>query len=106
MKRSIWLISGLMLASFASAAPSVSSIKVGLSLPGPTFYVDGQAYNTSQIFLWPTGSKHIVQFLVSVDVQGTELPFQSANGDVARWVFSGWLENTGLLTPAGVTAQT
>ncbi len=95
-----------MLASVASWAQSVSSIKVGLSLPGPTFYVDGQAYNTQQIFLWPTGSKHTVQFLVSVDVQGTELPFQSANGDVARWVFGGWKDNTGLLTPSGQTAQT
>jgi uncharacterized protein (TIGR03437 family) len=106
MKRAIWVITVLILASLAASAQSVSTIKIGLSIPGPTYYVDGQAYNTQQVFLWPTGSKHTVQFLVSVDAQGNDLSFQSFNGDVARWVFSGWLENTGLLTPASATAQT
>jgi uncharacterized protein (TIGR03437 family) len=106
MKRSIWLITVLILASIVASAQSVSSTIIGLSLPGPTYYVDGQAYTTQQVFLWPTGSKHIVQFLVSVDAQGNELPFQSFNGDIARWTFGGWKENTGLLTPAGDPAQT
>jgi len=43
---------------------------------------------------------------VSVNPQGTDLPYQSANGDVARWTFGGWAENTGLLSPNGATDQT
>jgi uncharacterized protein (TIGR03437 family) len=106
MKRAIWLTLGVLMASAASWAQSVVGVTVGLSLPGPVYYVDGQAFNTQQVFLWPVGSKHTLQFLVSVNAQGTDLPYQSANGDVARWTFSGWSENTGLLAPQGATAQT
>jgi uncharacterized protein (TIGR03437 family) len=90
-----------------AAAQPVSSVSVGLSLPGPVFFVDGQRYNTQQTFLWPQGSKHIVQFLLSVDsTSGTTLPFQAANGDVARWFFGGWQDNLGALSPSSAVVQT
>jgi uncharacterized protein (TIGR03437 family) len=106
MKRAIGLALGVFIASAAGWAQSVASVTVGLSVPGPVFYVDGQAYNTQQIFLWPVGSKHTLQFLISIDPQGTELPYQASNGDITRWTFGGWHENTGLLSPAGATDQT
>ena len=106
MKRAIGLALGMFLASAAAWAQSAVSVKVGLSITGPVFYVDGQAYDTQQIFLWPIGSKHIVQFLVSVNPQGADLPFQASNGDTTHWTFGGWTANTGLLTPNGATDQT
>ena len=75
---------------------------IGLSLPGPRYYGRRpEWYCTQQFFLWPVGGKRTLQFLVSINPQGTALPYQAANGDVARWTFSGWSENTGLLTPTG-----
>ena len=72
MKRAIGLALGIFIASAAAWAQSAVSVKVGLSANGPVFYVDGQQYNTQQIFLWPVGSKHIVQFLVSINPPKTD----------------------------------
>ncbi len=106
MKRAIWIAASTFLLGLSASAQSVVSVKVGLSLAGPTFYVDGQPYVTQQVFLWPVGSKHTLQFPVSVNAQGTELPYQSFNGDVARWTFGGWVDNLGLLTIGTYPNQT
>ncbi len=108
MKRASLLILTLLLVGIGDAwAQPVSSVSVGLSLPGPVFYVDGQRYNTRQTFLWPQGSKHIVQFLLSVDVSsGQSLPYQSASGDITHWIFSGWVDNLGTLSPSSAVIQT
>ena|SRR6267154_2162385 len=84
MKRTIYLILlGLIIAAIAAAQSS--SIRIGTNLGpgiGPEFMVDGQRYNSTQVFVWPTGSKHVVQFLFSVNLQddGTTitLPYQGS----------------------------
>jgi uncharacterized protein (TIGR03437 family) len=107
MKRVKWLILLMLLASLGAWAQGVTSVSVGMSLDGPIFFVDGQRYSTQQVFLWPIGSKHVVQFLLSVDeATGAPLGYQAANGDVTRWVFNGWKDNLGLLAQPGFVAQT
>jgi uncharacterized protein (TIGR03437 family) len=102
MKQSKWLIFLMLLVGVGVRAQTVSSVTIGLTLPGPVFIVDGQQYNTSQVFLWPQGSKHIVQFLYSVDeTTGNPFPYQASNGDDTRWSFGGWTDNLGLLTAGG-----
>jgi uncharacterized protein (TIGR03437 family) len=86
----------MLLASGGVLAQSSIGVTVGLSQPGPLFYVDGQQYSSAQVFLWPTGSTHILQFPFSV-IQGVTQPYQSSTSDTARWTFSGWTDNLGLL---------
>lgn len=82
------------------------SVSIGLSAPGATFYVDGQPYGSSQLFLWPVGSKHILQFPFSVDANGNLLGYQSSNFGTVQWAFSGWTDNLGLLAPTSAPVQT
>jgi uncharacterized protein (TIGR03437 family) len=107
MKQPKWLMLCMLVASGGAWAQSVSSVTVSLSVPGPIFIVDGQRYNSPQVFLWPQGSKHSVQFLLSID-ETTDAPlgYQAANGDIARWVFNGWTDNLGDLTPTSNVFQT
>jgi uncharacterized protein (TIGR03437 family) len=107
MKQAKWLSVLMLVVGSGAWAQSVSSVTVGLSVPGPIYIVDGQRYNTTQVFLWPQGSKHSVQFLLSID-ETTDMPlgYQAANGDVARWIFGGWQDNLGDLAPAGSVFQT
>ena len=97
----------MLLCSVGAWAQSVQSVTIGLSLPGPIYIVDGQQFTSQQVFLWPVGSKHSLQFLYSVDeFTGVTLGWQSANGDVTRWTFGGWKDNLGLLIPNGAAVQT
>src|SRR5580704_9130083 len=67
----------MLLASGGAVAQTTVGVTVGLSQPGPVFYVDGQTYNNAHVFLWPVGSTHIVQFPFSVDLNGNTLAFQA-----------------------------
>ena len=112
MKRTIWLILiSVLMAGLVSAQPARSTtIRIGSSSEntyGPEFMVDGQRFTGTQVFVWPEGSKHIVQFLLSVTGDGDILPYQSSGfTDLTRWAFSGWKDNLGLLVPSGSTVQT
>lgn len=96
----------MLLASGGVVAQSTIGVTVGLTEVGPVFYVDGQSYSNTHIFLWPVGSKHIVQFPYSVDLNGNTLTYQSGTGDTARWSFGGWIDNPGLLIPNQAPVQT
>jgi uncharacterized protein (TIGR03437 family) len=96
----------MLLASGGAFAQSTVGVTVGLSLPGPVFYVDGQTYNNSHVFLWPVGSTHIVQFPYTVDLNGNTLQFQAGGGGTVEWTFNGWADNQGLLSPTGASVQT
>jgi uncharacterized protein (TIGR03437 family) len=91
------------------SAQSLSTITIG-TIPttnnGPVFIVDGTSYSTTQVFTWPTGSKHIVQYPLALDLNGNALTYQSAANDNIRFIFNGWTENTTLLSPASATIQT
>ncbi|HTS78302.1 MAG TPA: hypothetical protein VMG40_18980, partial [Bryobacteraceae bacterium] len=62
---------------------------------GPIFLVDGTIYTTTQVFVWPVGSKHTVQFPFSLDNSGDQLNYQSAANDQIRWTFGGWVASNG-----------
>jgi uncharacterized protein (TIGR03437 family) len=100
MKRVKLLSLFMLLASGGVIAQAATGVTVGMAQPGPSFYVDGQLFASTQTFLWPLGSTHIIQFPFSVALGVTE-PYQSSTDDTARWSFSGWTDNVGELTALG-----
>src|ERR1700687_1775813 len=77
-----------LLASVCAWGQQTTSIHIGTNPNGPIFVVDGQQFTTSQVFVWPVGSRHIVQFLLSVDpVTHTVMGYQSTNYDAIRYSF-------------------
>ena len=54
------------------------------------FPVDGVSYSSTQVFLWPAGSKHIVQFPFTERPNGTTLPYQLSSDGPMQFIFSGW----------------
>jgi uncharacterized protein (TIGR03437 family) len=105
MKRANQLLLLGLLAAAAARAQTVSSVRVGLTLVGAKFMVDGQTYNSPQNFLWPQGSKHVVQYLFSADEDGNPSPYQYFDNYVARYTFGGWQVTGGTLFPAGEPIQ-
>ena len=97
MKNRIHLAIALVLTAFAANAQTVpvSSVRVYTDPPGARFYVDGVSYYASQTFLWPQGSKHIVQFPVSTFSDGTYQ--QSLDGNT-RFTFGGWTDSSSNIT--------
>ena len=90
MRRSIVLILlGLMMAT-AAWAQTDYSVRVGLNRNGVRFKVDGQEYQSMQNFIWPEGSRHVVEYLYNLDENNQVTPYQFADGHVARYSFSGW----------------
>jgi uncharacterized protein (TIGR03437 family) len=70
---------------------------VGTTPIGATFQVDGVAYVSTQTFLWPQGSKHIIQFPFTLDLLGNSTGFQASSDGLTRFTFSGWTANTGVV---------
>jgi uncharacterized protein (TIGR03437 family) len=95
MNRAKWLIL-LILISCGAWAQSSSSVQVGTVPIGAAFAVDGVSFVSTQIFLWPTGSKHIIQFPFTTAANGTSLGYQLSNDGNYEWLFGGW-------TAGGVT---
>src|SRR4051812_17312980 len=87
------------------AQPAITPILIGTNPDGPIFLVDGQSYTSQQLFQWPKGSKHVVQFLLSVDVNGNPLGYQSSNYDAQRFSFNGWSDSDGLTGPLSSPIQ-
>ncbi len=92
-------------ACLAAGAQTVTSVRVGLSLVGARFVVDGQTYNSPQNFLWPQGSKHVVQYLFSADEDGNPSLYQYFDNYVARYTFGGWTVTGGTLSPGNEPVQ-
>ena len=88
-----------LLATAGAWAQGVSQISIGLTQPGATFIVDGTNYTSTQVFSWPTGSKHTIQFLLSVDPNtGLTQPFQGGSSGTVVYTFAGWTSNAGTLS--------
>jgi uncharacterized protein (TIGR03437 family) len=104
----IWrllLIESLALvAALAQPAP-ISSIQIYAQPAGARFYVDGQLYYGPQTFLWPQGSKHIVQFPLEM-INGASAGYQQSLDGNVRYGFGGWEDNRSLLQPATSPNQT
>ncbi len=91
MRRSIILILLALTTAAAAWADSDYSVRVGLNRDGVRFKVDGQVYQSMQNFIWPLGSRHVVQFLYSLDEHDQVTAYQFSDGHVARFSFSGWV---------------
>ncbi|MCC6590049.1 MAG: hypothetical protein IT168_25375 [Bryobacterales bacterium] len=85
----------------AVSAQTTSKVTVSTSVKGAKFRVDGQTYVVDTTFDWPSGSKHVLEFPVSVELGG----LQYSDLFNARYTFSGWADNQGLLSPAGDLVQ-
>ena len=108
MKRAIQFAAmGLLLSGSGAWAQVQSTTKVGLSVEGVYFYVDGRQFNSTQIFLWPEGSKHTIQFLLSVEIAtGLNLPYQAGNFGTVQYALTNWVTNGPILQPNGSSVLT
>src|SRR5512138_1291434 len=70
------------------AQVTVSSVRVYTEPAGASFYVDGQLFAGAATFLWPAGSKHVLNIE----------PLQYALGRKTRYTFAGWTDSTGILS--------
>jgi len=92
----------IFLGLFACAAlwgQTTIPVRVGLSIPGTIFLVDGQAYTSTQIFHWSVGSNHQVYFVPTAEPDGTLSNHQYLATPGVRYTFGGW-SLTGQETPA------
>jgi uncharacterized protein (TIGR03437 family) len=78
------------LMSCGAVAQTTVPVRVGLSIPGPIFLVDGQAYTSPQIFQWAVGSNHQVYFLQTSEPDGTLSIHQYQQTPGVRYTFGGW----------------
>jgi uncharacterized protein (TIGR03437 family) len=65
-------------------------VRVGLSIPGAVFLVDGQAYTSSQILNWTVGSNHQIFFLQTAEPDGSFSVHQYPSTPGFRYTFGGW----------------
>jgi uncharacterized protein (TIGR03437 family) len=95
MKRIIYFaLSSLLFLIPRAALAQNTSIIIGTNPStsnGPQFIVDGTGYISTQVFVWPVGSVHTVQFPYSLDNNGAALPYQSQLNDTIRFTFGGWV---------------
>ncbi len=66
----------------------VSSVRVEAIPAGALFFVDGQAYKSSQTFFWTAGSKHVLE----------APPDPTALSQPVEYRFNEWRDSTGQLT--------
>ncbi len=90
MNRAKWLILLTLVTCGGAWAQSGSSVQVGTSPIGAAFSVDGVSYLSTQVFTWPAGSKHIVQFPFTEGPNGAPLPYQQSSDGTVQFVFGGW----------------
>ncbi len=50
--------------------------------------MDGVSYLSNQTFLWPKGSKHIIQFPFTTDINGNSTGYQQSNDGKYRFFFA------------------
>jgi uncharacterized protein (TIGR03437 family) len=96
MKRTIYFLLSSLLISSAALAQN-TSIVIGTNPStsnGPQYIVDGTGYIKNQVFVWPVGSVHVVQFPFSLDNNGNGLPYQSQLNDTIRFTFGGWVASS------------
>lgn len=77
------------------AQSSISSVRVSTNPIGGRFMVDGVLYYGAQVFLWPTGSKHTIQFPQDTNSDGTPAGFQSSPDGLTHYGFTQWVLSTG-----------
>lgn len=99
------LIESLALAAAWGQSVPISSVQVLTDPPGARFYVDGQLYYAAQTFLWPQGSKHLLQFPTTI-TDGVATNYQQSLDGNVRYQFGGWVDNAGILQTTSSSTQT
>lgn len=95
----------LLLAGMALGQP-LTSIKIGTSVDGPQFAVDGQIYTGTQHFLWPQGTTHVLTYINPVDFNtGLPIGYQQDPANFTHYFFNGWSDNLNLLGQQGQSLQ-
>lgn len=89
MNRAKWLVL-ITFIFLVDASAQNSSVQVGTVPVGAAFSVDGVSYLSTQIFLWPKGSSHIIQFPFTEASNGTLLPYQLSSDGNVEFSFNGW----------------
>ncbi len=85
-----------------TTASGVTNTVVELSNKQARFFVDGTRYSGAASFLWPNGSKHIIQF-----AQVNDDHFQYNGIRTTRFLFGSWrTDQNGLLTGAANDIRT
>lgn len=90
MQRAKWLILFILISCAGAWAQTISSVEVGTNPIGAAFSVDGVSYLSTQVFLWPEGSKHIINFPYTEGPNGTTLPYQLSSDGLTQFIFGGW----------------
>ncbi len=108
MLNRICLSLGLLLSCTAAwgQTATISSVRISTDPSGARFYVDGQLYHAPQVFLWPAGSKHIVQFPTTLNRDGSYTPCHFSNDQNYQYCLTGWTDSTGTLASGAAAAQT
>lgn len=99
MPNCLRLLAGFALAcvlAYAQDAP-ISTVRISTDPPGARFYVDGQLYTHPQVFTWPQGSKHVVQFPMMRNPDGTSTNCQTSADESVKHCLDGWVDSTGAL---------
>jgi len=79
----------LWAASLWAQQQTIVSTRVSTTPSGAQYYVDGKAYFSPQVFMWPAGSKHVLS---------VEPPVQAGVRFGERHTFTGWTDSTGRLS--------
>ena len=86
----------------AQNTSTISSVRVYTNPTGARFMVDGLMYTSSQTFLWPAGSKHILQFAQSFNLDGSVAGYQESLDGGTHFSFSAWTLSNGA-APSSIT---
>src|SRR5580704_4580764 len=88
-------------AAWAQQTAAQGQISISTIPPVGRFAVDGAVYTGAATFVWPEGSKHILQFLID-----TGQTYQSSPDGTAEYTFGGWVDNAHLLSLGSNPIQT
>src|SRR5579872_2813924 len=105
----IALLSSFPLLLTGQIAPQSSIIIGAPTTPWFQFYVDAQLYQGTATFVWPQGSKHILQAVNNLPPGNTcpaSMTAQLAADNTIIAAFGGWKDNAGLLGQSSDPVQT
>jgi uncharacterized protein (TIGR03437 family) len=90
------------------AQTGLSGITISTQPSGARFAVDGQTYSQAQTFVWPAGSKHLLVFVTDPPLpnQSSTTQVQTSPDGATQYVFTGWIDNAGLILPISDPVQT
>lgn len=107
MTKTIRVLIGMLIvgaAVFAQNTP-VSSVLISTTPSGARFYVDGLPYISAQIFLWPQGSKHTLQFPTEAYVNGASAGCQISQNLQFQYCFTSWTNSNGSMAAGSAPDQ-